>query len=103
MTRLLLSRRQASELPPDIGLGYEWWQPALRRRVESWYANAHPAAQFAPAARAKTLRMICAKTAASVRCVVPEIMIRKTGTASPAYSRSRDCIIDTAFRLAPTC
>jgi len=40
MTRLLLSRRQASELPPDIGLGYEWWQPALRRRVESWYANA---------------------------------------------------------------
>ena len=41
MTRLLLSRRQASELPPDIGLGYEWWQPALRRRVESWCANAH--------------------------------------------------------------
>ena len=35
-------RGQASELPPDIGLGYEWWQPALRRRVESWCANTHP-------------------------------------------------------------
>lgn len=37
MSRLLLTQAQASELPPDDGMGYEWWEPALRRRVQAWF------------------------------------------------------------------
>ena len=37
MSRLLLTREQAAELPPESGMGYEWWEPALRRRVQAWF------------------------------------------------------------------
>ena len=37
MSRLLLTRAQAAELPPERGMGYEWWEPALRRRVQAWF------------------------------------------------------------------
>ena len=37
MTRLLLTRAQAAPLPPEQGMGYEWWEPALRHRVQAWF------------------------------------------------------------------
>ena len=37
MSRLLLTQEQAAELPLASGLGYEWWEPALRRRVQAWF------------------------------------------------------------------
>lgn len=37
MSRLLLTQEQAAELPLESGMGYEWWEPALRRRVQAWF------------------------------------------------------------------
>ena len=39
ISRLLLTRQQAVFLPPEKGMGYDWWQPALKARVQNWYAK----------------------------------------------------------------